>query len=72
MILTDTIQYIYRIYTFCVRFVCVLHAVMNISFGAPSFSVSEGNGFVELVLTKTMGAVGPVSVNLITMNGTAG
>ena len=45
---------------------------MNISFVITNISVSEGTGFVELVLTKTEGAVGPVSVTLITMDGTAG
>ncbi|CAI8026301.1 Deleted in malignant brain tumors 1 protein [Geodia barretti] len=45
--------------------------VVNISFGITSISVLEGNGFVELVLTKSEGAVGAVSVNLNTVDGTA-
>lgn len=45
---------------------------MNISFGVTAYSVSEGAGFVDLVLTKTSGAVGPVSVTLSTIPGTAG
>ena len=47
-------------------------SVVNISFGITSISVLEGNGFVELVLTKSEGAVGAVSVNLNTVDGTAG
>ena len=50
----------------------ILIAVTNISFGAVSYSVSESFGCVELMLTKTTGAVGPVSVNLFTVDGTAG
>lgn len=45
--------------------------VMNVSFGALTFSTIEGNGSVELVLLKTAGAIGPVSVNLFTIDGTA-
>ena len=44
-------------------------AVMNVSFGSPTFSAIEGSGFVEIVLTKTSGAIGPVSVNLFTRDG---
>ena len=51
---------------------CWFVTVMNVSFGAPRFSVVEGKGFAELVLTKTPGAVGPVSVNLFTVDGSAG
>ena len=51
---------------------CLCVTVMNVSFGAPRFSVVEGKGFAELVLTKTPGAVGPVSVNLFTVDGSAG
>lgn len=48
-----------------------LHApVMNVSFGALTFSAVEGNS-VELVLMKTAGAIGPVSVNLFTVDDTA-
>lgn len=50
----------------------ILFVVVNISFGVPSVSVSEGKGFVELTLTKTHGAEGPVSVTLHTVDGTAG
>ena len=50
----------------------VFYAVVNISFGATSLSVFERNGFVELILTKSDGAVGTVSVNLTTADGTAG
>ena len=46
--------------------------MVNISFGATSISVLEGNSFVELILTKSEGAVGAVSVNLNTVDGTAG
>lgn len=35
-------------------------------------SVLEGTGFVELILTKSDGAVGAVSVNINTVDGTAG
>ena len=51
---------------------CCCFAVVNVSFGIMEYSVSEGTGFVELVLMKTHGAVGPVSVLLSTINGTAG
>ena len=43
--------------------------VMNVSFRETSLSVSEGGGFFELTLVKTEGAVGPVTVNLITIPG---
>ena len=42
---------------------------MNVSFGSPMFSATEGKGFAEIVLTKTAGAIGPVSVNLFTRDG---
>ena len=35
-------------------------------------SVLEGTGFVELILAKSDGAVGAVSVNINTVDGTAG
>ena len=46
--------------------------MVNISFGITSVAVVEGSGVVELILTKSDGAVGAVSVNLTTMDGTAG
>ena len=42
---------------------------MNVSFRETLLSVSEGDGFFELTLVKTEGAVGPVTVNLITIPG---
>ena len=44
---------------------------MNISFTRTVINVREGVGVVELVLRKTPGAVGPVSVLLRTHEGTA-
>lgn len=40
---------------------------MNVSFSETLLAVSEGDGFFELTLTKTEGAVGPVTVTLITI-----
>ena len=45
--------------------------VMNISFSQTFISVMEGIGVVELVLRKSPGGVGPVSVNLFTADETA-
>lgn len=46
--------------------------VMNITFGATNVSVFESSGYVEVVVTKSEGAVGPVAVNFTTVDGTAG
>lgn len=46
-------------------------SAVNVSFGMSSFFVVEGNGFVKLLLTKTAGAEGPVSVRLFTLDGSA-
>ena len=48
--------------------VCI---VTNVSFSALFISAQEGQGIVGLNLIKTDGAVGPVSVQLNTMDGTA-
>ena len=50
---------------------CLFVLVMNISFTRTVINVREGVGLVELVLRKTPGAVGPVSVLLRTHEGTA-
>lgn len=60
------------IHIFHIMCVLLYFVVVNISFRVPSFSVSEGNGSVELTLLKTHGAEGPVSVTLHTVDGTAG
>ena len=44
---------------------------MNISFVATSIDVSEGEGVIKLVLRKTEGAIGPVSIRIYTEEGTA-
>ena len=44
---------------------------MNISFALTDIAVSEGEGVVTLVLQKTEGAIGPVSVRIFTVAGTA-
>ena len=44
---------------------------MNISFVVTEFDVMEGEGVVTLMLEKTEGAIGPVSVRLFTEEGTA-
>jgi hypothetical protein len=44
---------------------------VNISFGVTNYSVSEGTGFVELVLSKTPGALAPVNVSLYTVDDSA-
>ena len=46
-------------------------SVMNVSFASRKFVTTEGDGYVEVVLLKTAGAVGPVSVQLSTLDGTA-
>lgn len=45
--------------------------VMNVSFADVTIEVAEGVGFVNIVLQKTMGALGPVSVQIATGDGTA-
>ena len=44
---------------------------MNISFAITDVAVSEGEGVVTLMLEKTEGAIGPVSVRIFTTAGTA-
>ena len=44
---------------------------MNISFVQTSISIVEGVGVIELVLRKSPGGIGPVSVDLRTHDGTA-
>ena len=44
---------------------------MNISFAVTDIAVSEGEGVVTLLLEKTEGAIGPVSVRIFTIAGTA-
>jgi hypothetical protein len=44
---------------------------MNVSFADVSVEVAEGVGFVKLLLLKTEGALGPVSVQITTQDGTA-
>lgn len=44
---------------------------MNISFAVTDVAVSEGEGVVTLMLEKTEGAIGPVSVRIFTIAGTA-
>ena len=46
-------------------------SVMNVSFASQKFITTEGDGYVELVLLKTNGAIGSVSVELSTLDGTA-
>ena len=45
--------------------------VMNVSFADVSIEVAEGVGFVKFLLLKTPGALGPVSVQIATQDGTA-
>ena len=52
-------------------FFLLTFVVMNISFRETFFSMSEGDGFVNLTLVKTEGAVGDVTVFLFTMAGSA-
>ena len=44
---------------------------MNVSFAITDIAVSEGEGVVTLMLEKSEGAVGPVSVRIFTTAGTA-
>ena len=44
---------------------------MNVSFAAVSIEADEGDCTVILQLHKTGGALGPVSVQIFTVNGTA-
>ena len=44
---------------------------MNVSFEAISVITTEGDGFIELTLLKTEGGVGPVTVTLIPVPGSA-
>ena len=44
---------------------------MNVTFADVSVEVVEGVGVVSFVLMKTPGAVGPVSVQIATEDGTA-
>ena len=44
---------------------------MNVSFVDVSIEVTEGVGIVDFMLQKTAGAVGPVSVQIFTSDGTA-
>ena len=46
-------------------------SVMNISFIATEIEVVEGMGVITLMLKKTEGAIGPVSVKIFTVEGTA-
>ena len=50
-------------------YVCTFVAV---DFGVSNYSVFEQTGVVELILTKTSDASTPVTVNLFTVDGTAG
>ena len=45
--------------------------VMNVSFTETFINEKEGVGVVLFTLTKTMGAVGPVSVHLFTVEDSA-
>ena len=45
--------------------------VMNVSFAVTDITVSEGECMVTLMLEKSEGAVGPVSVGIFTTAGTA-
>ena len=45
--------------------------VMNVSFVQTSISTMEGVGVIELILKKSPGGIGPVSVDLRTHDGTA-
>ena len=44
---------------------------MNVSFAESFYSVTEGDGCVEVTLIKSEGGVGPVTVTLIPISGTA-
>ena len=43
-----------------------------VNFGVANYSVFEGTGVVELILTRETGVSGSITVNLLTVNGTAG
>ena len=45
--------------------------VMNVSFADISIEVTEGVGIIDFMLQKTAGALGPVSVQIFTSDGTA-
>ena len=44
---------------------------MNVSFAVTEIDVMEGEGVVTLILEKTLGAIGPVSIRVFTDEGTA-
>ena len=44
---------------------------MNVSFAAVTIEANEGDCIVILQLDKTEGALGPVSVQIFTVSGTA-
>ena len=44
---------------------------MNVSFAITDITVSEGESVVTLMLEKTEGAIGPVSVRIFTTAATA-
>lgn len=48
-----------------------LSAVMNVSFADVSVEVTEGVGLVSFLLLKTAGALGPVSVQVATLDQSA-
>ena len=50
---------------------CIFPAVMNVSFVSTRVEVVEGEGVVMLNLEKTTGALGPVSVQIASSDGTA-
>ena len=50
-------------------YVCMF---VSVDFGVSNYSVFEQTGVVELILTKTPDASTPVTVNLFTVDGTAG
>ena len=43
-----------------------------VNFGVANYSVFEGTGVVELILTREPDAPGSITINLLTVNGTAG
>ncbi len=45
--------------------------VMNVSFASTSIDVVEGVGIFDFTLKKTEGALGPVSIRITSMDGTA-
>ena len=45
--------------------------VMNITLGQTIYSINESIGFIDIVLRKTDGAKGPVTVSLSTVPDTA-